>query len=231
MTETAKQLARCPLFDQLPELALNTLAMSCRPMKRRAEQPIIREGDVCEGFFVVVEGLVRVFKMAPDGRERTLHLVRPPYSFAEAALFHPDGYPAFASAVEDSRVILVPREPFLRILCEQPDSAVRMFESLSMWLHRLVDQLETETFLSARAKLASYLLREVRRRPASAMPYRIQLSHPKKQIASQLGMAPETFSRAQSDLESRGLIVVSGRSIEIVDMLGLEAVIVGDAEV
>jgi len=102
-----------------------------------------------------------------------------------------------------------------------------MFESLSQWMHRLLDQLETQTFLSARAKLASYILRELRRQPAQTPPHRIKLGQPKKQIASQLGMAPETFSRAQTDLESAGLIAVSGRSIEIADPAGLEAIILG----
>lgn len=227
MNELAKELVRCPLFDRIGEDALRQLASVCRPIKRRKDETIIHETDACEGFFMVTEGLVRVYKIAPDGRERTLHIVRPPHSFAEAAMFHGSGYPAFAAAMEDSRLILVPREPFLRLLRDQPESAVRMFESLSMWMHRLLDQLETETFLSARAKLAGYVLRELRRRPLGPDVHRIKLPAAKKEIASQLGMAPETFSRAQADLEAGGLIAVSGRTIDVPDPAGLEAIILG----
>lgn len=228
MSELAKELARSPLFDRIPEPQLQQLAAACRPLKRAAGETIILEGDPCEGFFVVTAGLVRVYKIAPDGRERTLHMVRPPHSFAEAALFHTGGYPAFAAALENARLLLVPRGPFLRLLREQPESAVRMFESLSMWMHRLLDQLETETFLNARAKLASYILRELRRRPEAPGSPRIRLAAPKKEIASQLGMAPETFSRAQADLETGGFISVSGRSIEVADPVALEAILLGD---
>ncbi|MBI4580414.1 MAG: Crp/Fnr family transcriptional regulator [Planctomycetes bacterium] len=228
MTEIRTDLSRCPLFDRLAPALLEQLAGACRAIRRRKAETIIREGEPCEGFFVVAEGLVRVYKIAADGRERTLHVVRPPHSFAEAAMFAGGGYPAFASALEDARLVLVPREPFCRLLREQPEAAVRMFESLSMWMHRLLDQLETETFLNARAKLASYLLRELRRRPAGAGPARIELAQPKKEIASQLGMAPETFSRAQADLESAGLIVVAGRSIQVPDPAALDAILLGD---
>lgn len=228
MTELAKELARCPLFDQIGERPLRRLAESSRLIKRRKDEIIVHEGSPCEGFFVLTEGLVRVYKLAPDGRERTLHIVRPPHSFAEAALFHTGGYPAFASAMEESRLILVPREPFLQMLENEPESAVRMFESLSVWMHRLLDQLETETFLNARAKLASYILRELRRQPAKTDAARLRLTAAKKEIASQLGMAPETFSRAQADLEARGLILVSGRNIDVPDLSGLEEVVVGD---
>lgn len=229
MAELAKDLAGCPLFDRIGETPLARLAAVCRPLKRHKDEVVIHEGSPCEGFFVVTRGLVRVYKIAPDGRERTLHIVRPPHSFAEAALFHTGGYPAFASAMEDSQLILVPREPFLRMLRDDPETAVRMFESLSMWMHRLLDQLENETFLNARAKLASYILREFRRRPPGPNASRIQLSAPKKEIASHLGMAPETFSRAQADLEAGGLIAVSGRQIEVCDPAALEAVLIGDS--
>jgi hypothetical protein len=42
-------------------------------------------------------------------------------------------------------------------------------------------------------------------------------------------MAPETFSRAQADLESGGLIAVAGRAIEVRDPAALEAVVLGDS--
>lgn len=228
MPDLVSELSRCPLFDRLPAEHLQALANLCRLMQRAANQPIIREGEPVEGFFVVTQGMVRVYKIAPDGRERILHIVRPPHAFAEAALFTAGGYPAFASAMEDSRLILVPREPFLRMLREQPDATLGVFESLSMWMHRLLDQLETETFLNARAKLASYLLREWRRQTVSGGGKQIHLAQPKKDVASQLGMAPETYSRAQADLESASLIRVHGRSIELVDPDALEAAILSD---
>ncbi len=83
-------------------------------------------------------------------------------------MFGGKDYPAFAAAIEESQVILVYREPFLRMMRDEPDAAVRMFESLSRWLRRLLDQLKNETFLNARAKLASYLLCEVRRQTGKA---------------------------------------------------------------
>jgi CRP-like cAMP-binding protein len=95
-----------------------------------------------------------------------------------------------------------------------------------MWMRRLVDQLDNETFLNARARLANYLLRTARRQGlTAAAPCRIHLSEAKKDVASQLGMVPETFSRALSDLESRGLIRIAGRRIDLLDLDALEALL------
>jgi len=231
MPTLADQLKSCPLFSQLTPSQLDAVARFSRLVHVRAGEMIIRETQPCEGFYVMAGGTVRIYKIAPDGRERTLHVVRPPQSFAEAAMFGGQAYPAFAEAIEDSQVILVRREPFLRMLREQPDCSLLLFESLSRWLHRLLDQLENESFLNARAKLASYLLREARRQTGKAAgTAEIELTLAKKDVASQLGMAPETFSRAQADLESRGLIRPTGRRIEIVDIAAVESLLLGEPE-
>lgn len=221
-------LGESPLFSRLDHEALERLASDVRTRSVGSGEVIFREGDPCEGFYVVASGSVRVYKLAPDGRERTLHTIRPPHAFAEAALFGSGFYPAFADALEDGRLLFVPRRPFMRLLQEEPDSALRVFESLTMWLHRLVDQLETETFLNARAKLASYVIREAERQGSVSSPAQIQLLQPKKAVAAQLGMAPETFSRAQADLEARGLIGVQGKRITVPNLASLQEVILSD---
>lgn len=194
----------------------------------RAGDLLFREGQSCEGFYVVETGCIRLFKIGPDGRERTLHVARPPHTFAEAAMFGPATYPAFAAAIEDSRLIFVRREPFLRWLQEQPDAALRLFESLSRWLRRLLDQLENETFLNARAKLAHYLMREARQQGSTGSPARIELRQAKKDVASGLGMAPETLSRALADLEARGLVRSTGRRVDLLEPDGLERLLLGE---
>jgi CRP/FNR family transcriptional regulator, dissimilatory nitrate respiration regulator len=228
MPDLQAELSRFPLFAGLTPEELKQVAPACRTVTARAEETLFREGDPCEGFYLVLSGSIRVFKLAPDGRERILHIARPGQSFAEAAMFGPSVYPAFAAAAEDSRLILVRRDPFIQMLRKQPETCLRVFESLSRWLRRLLDQLESETFLNARAKLANFLLREARRITPGGRACRIELAQPKKDVASQLGMAAETFSRALADLEDRAMIRVSGRQIDVPDMLALESLLLGE---
>jgi CRP/FNR family transcriptional regulator len=226
MSVDLKELARCPLFSTLPLADLARIAGAARTMRLPAGQMIFHEGQPCEGFYVVVAGSVRVFKIGPDGRERILHIVRSPHSFAEAAMFGQGVYPAFAAAIESSRLMLIRRDAFLNELRERPRLAFGVFESLSTWMRRLVDQLDDETFLNARARLANYLLRAARRQgTGAASPCRVHLTEAKKDVASQLGMVPETFSRALADLESRGLIRMSGRRIDLLDLDAVETLL------
>ncbi|MFQ5589714.1 MAG: Crp/Fnr family transcriptional regulator [Phycisphaerae bacterium] len=224
----AADLVQCPLFASTAPADLARIARASRVVRCGAGAIIFREGQACTGFYIVITGKVRVYKIGPDGRERTLHLVRPPYSFAEAAMFGRGVFPAFADALEPSRLIHVQRDVFLGLLRERPGSALRVIESLSTWMHRLLHQLENETFLNARAKLTGYLLREARRQAHGGGLERVRLADPKKEIASHLGMAPETLSRALADLETQGLIQTSGRHVELLDPVALEALLLGD---
>ena len=228
MSTLTTDLARCPLLANVGDDDLARIAQASRVVNVRTGELVFREGQPCDGFYIVAEGAVRLYKIGPDGRERTLHVVRPPYAFAEAVMFGPGAFPASATAVEDSRLIRVQREPFLRMLREQPETAFRVIESLSGWMHRLLDQLENVTLLNARAKLTNYLLRKTCQESPDGTQYRVELTEPKKDIASHLGMAPETFSRALADLEARNLIRVSGRCIDLIDAAALEALLLGD---
>ena len=76
----AEALRRTPQFGKLPDELLERVAALCTPRDHAAGATIFREGEVADAFFVVVEGRLRVFRIAADGREQiltrhqTLHL-------------------------------------------------------------------------------------------------------------------------------------------------------------
>ncbi|NBO01241.1 MAG: helix-turn-helix domain-containing protein [Betaproteobacteria bacterium] len=49
----------------------------------------------------------------------------------------------------------------------------------------------------------------------------VQFTQRKRQIAEQLGIAPETLSRVLRDLRERGLIRGRGRVLDVLDPTGL----------
>ena len=59
---------------------------------------------------------MRPVALSPDGREQVLHHLRPGETFAEAAVFMPRGYPAYAEALAKSRAALLPKAEFIDLL-------------------------------------------------------------------------------------------------------------------
>jgi len=217
------ELSRLPHFRDLAPELLARVASVTRRLTVTAGEDVFREGQRCDGFYFVDSGRVKIYRLAPDGRERIVHHVGPGQSFAEAALFHYGTFPASAAAVDGPATLLrIDGSRFLKVLEEERALATSMIGSLCGWLHALLDRIEVLTLISAGSRLATYLLRLPAHGEAGELG--VELPVPKKDLASELSITPETLSRLFARWRERGLIRVEGRRIVLLDTRTLEAV-------
>jgi len=219
--ELQQPLAALPHFRDLsPELLARVAALT-RRVELEPGQTLFREGDCCDGFYFVEAGRVKIYRRTPDGRERIVHHVGPGQSFAEAALFHFGVFPASAASVDGPATVLrVEGARFLQLLAEQHALGTSMIGSLCGWLHVLLDRIEVLTLLSAGSRLATYLLRLPAREVGGVL--QVELPLPKKDLASELSITPETLSRLLARWRDRSLIRVEGRTVALLDTRTLE---------
>jgi CRP/FNR family transcriptional regulator len=168
-------------------------------------------GEPCLGSFIVLEGAIQLLRPEGDGRETLLNLVRPPQSFAEAALFSGGDFPATARAQEASLVAMIPKAPFLALLRGDADLCLKMLESLAAWHHRLTFQVQQLRAQDGAGRLRRWLEDEAAKAPNREILLRV----PKKVLAAQLGFTPETLSRLLSQLKREGLVAVDGPKIRV----------------
>jgi CRP-like cAMP-binding protein len=218
----AAALRSTPLASELPEGDRDRLSGIAVTRSVRKGQLLFSDGDACAGLFLVTQGRVKLFKLSPDGREKVIHLVSPGETFAEAALFGDGRYPVNAEAVDAVSLLLLPREPLLRLLREDPGLSFRMLASMASRLKRFVHQVEDLTFQSAAQRLAYHILSE-----ASPGQRTARLSLQKKDLAAHLGMTPETLSRILASLRAQGTVTVKGPAITILDDEALRSVAAG----
>ena len=215
--QAADALRRTPLFSTLPDEDLRWVASTAVPRRFGRKEPLFREGDPVEGFYVVASGKVKVFKLSEEGKEQVLHVVGPGQTFAEAALFEGGSYPAHAETLAETEVLLLPKRAFLELLEKRPAVAVRMLGSLSRWLRQMTSLVEDLSLRDVEARLLLFLSEELHVR---GIPLRdgatLELPFSKNVLASRLGTAPETFSRALKKLQEEGRIDVRGKRIRIV---------------
>ena len=211
--EILEILPAIPMFSELRGEELTQIADCCRVQDCGKSGVLFHEGDVYRGFYVVLEGSVKVFKMAPDGKETLLHVLFPRQTLAEIPMFAGEDYPAHAECLAESRVMFVEKDGFLSLLRANPDLSMRMLAGLSKRLRTLAGQLEDLTAHDVRTRLLHYLLEEFRRqKPGRQLP-RITLRIAKSVLAGQLGTTLETLSRTFRRLEDEGLISMKGKSI------------------
>lgn len=199
---------------------LEEIAEVARIREFEARQTIFNEGDPCTGFYAVIDGTVKVYRLSAKGKEHVLHLLGPGDTFAEAAMFLDTDFLAHATAIKPSRTLFLPKEPFLGLLKHRTEIAVRMLASMAIILQRMVSHVEVLALKDASERLAQFLLEK---QSESAVRLRV----PKAVIASHLGISPETLSRLFLKMEGLGVARVSGRTIYVEDAERLKEIAAG----
>src|SRR5690606_17850811 len=126
------------LLASLDDRAIGLLVAMAVPKRFERSEQIFQQGDTPPGMFVVTAGQVRIFKLAPNGKEHVLHLAGPGDTFAEVAVMGGYPCPAFAEAVEPCQCLLLPLTPLRRALDHDHDLCRQLLTSMSRWVRHFV---------------------------------------------------------------------------------------------
>ncbi len=221
-----REIRSVPLFAGLDDGQVGRIRAIARAVEAARRDVLFREGEPVEGLFVLLSGRVKIYKLSPDGKEHILHVVRPGQTFAEAAVFMPGGYPAYAEALQKSRALLLPKTPFLDLLRDEPAISLQIIASLSRYLKQFADRIEDLSLKDVSARLARWFLATAREKGRDFWDLEIT----KGELASQIGTVSETLSRTLRKFQDAGWLQVRGRFVKILDKPALEGVSQGQGE-
>jgi CRP-like cAMP-binding protein len=126
----------------------------------QAGSTIFNEGERCAGFHVVVEGLVRIYRISSEGRLHTLSLLRPPAAFNEVAAVDGGSNPYNAVAVTQAVVAKINHASLMELLSHEPDVLRNYVQALAHVNREYIERLEDMTFRSIPSRLAKLFLHE-----------------------------------------------------------------------
>ena len=222
--DLAIQISSIPLFKGLPEDQIRELAMIVVEGTYGRGRTIFSEGDEGTGFYVVLSGRVKVFKLSPEGREQILHILGPGELFGEVPVFAGQSFPANAEAMEESRISYFPRDSLIALIEKNPSIAMNMLAVLSRRLRRFTVMIDDLSLKEVPGRLAAYILYLSEQGRGSTD---LELAITKGQLASLLGTVPETLSRILAKMTGQGLIESDGSRIRILDQERLEDLATG----
>ncbi len=202
-----------PYFKSLNDMELAQLAQTLIERSYEKDEVVFLEGEPCQGLYIVREGMVRVYKLSPEGREQILTYVQPSGSFNEVAVFDGGPNPANVSSVEHTAVWIVPRDAIIDLIKRRPDVALAIIQNLGTRLRHLVGLVEDLSLRQVSARLAKLLLESAsgQTRPLT-----------QQEMAARLGTVREMVGRSLRTLEGRGLVKIEHGKIVILDREGLE---------
>jgi CRP/FNR family transcriptional regulator len=222
-----KHLSQVDLFNGLSLQELDEVSRIVWDREYKKGEMIFFDGDEGVGFYIVINGRVKVYKVSPDGKEQIMHIFGPDQPFAEVPVFEGSCYPANAEAMEQSRLFFFPKKDFIKLIHENPSLAINMLASLSQRLKQFSNLIEALSLKEVPGRLASYLL-YLSDKKGSIDEFELDIT--KSQLASFLGTIPETLSRIFSKLANKELARINGPQIVILDRTGLEDLAEGESK-
>lgn len=196
--------SQIPVFSGLKPEALDVLMAQSRVINLRPGSMLFRQGEPATSFFIIVEGWIKLYRITPAGDEAVLNVFAKGQSFAEAVTFTSGCYPAMASAVTCTRLILIPADHIVDCIRKMPEIAIAMIASTSQHLHLMISRVEQLTAQSGMQRVADFLISLT---PCVKGPCTIALPYDKLLIAGRLGLKPESLSRVFARLRTMGIDV------------------------
>lgn len=154
MTDAAivEGLRKSKIGAELSPAQAESLAAHMHPRKLGQGEVLVREGDIDDHLYVVLEGALGVVKAAGTDNEMTLNAMRPGDVVGELSFL--DGATRFASlvALSDARVLSLSRGDLESLLDRDPHLVYRVMRGIVRIVHDIQRRLSMQT-----SELTNYL--------------------------------------------------------------------------
>jgi len=195
------------LFDELNRSQLNRLYEISSTKRYKKGNIVFYEGDKPKKLKLLLDGIVKVYKMDSRGNEVIMHFFQPQTLIAETAHMQKINYPATAICETDCEILEIDYESFEKEFLRNQDISFKMIQSLSKKVKSLQTIITTNLTMDTFSRMCKFIYENEN--------HIHELSH--RKIAAILNITPETLSRNISTLKKEGVVAVNKRKIEVLD--------------
>lgn len=186
MNAPMKQILKdVSMFASLKEDELTALAKISQIYDYKEGETLFVVGDVSSALMLLVEGIASVFKHDDKGNEIVISYFKRYELLAEAATLRHTPLPSSARFQTEGKLIKIDLEAFEKLFMMHPGISYAILQSL---LNK-IELLQQNIHFNIAKKSIDKILHFYRTNP------RLSLDLKQYEIASVLGMTPETFSR------------------------------------
>ena len=206
--ETLKKIS---IFENLNERELKLLLNISQIRNFKKGEVLFYEKERAKYLTMLLEGIVKIYKVDPKNNEIIIHRFLPKNFVAEMAVFEGIAYPASAAFESDGTVLEIDFEKFKENFFSNSDITLELFKSLTQKIKYLDNVIALTVVLDSTARVAKYICEN-----------KDALSMKHNRLAQYLHITPETLSRIFKKFSKLGFIEKHGSEYEILNREALE---------
>ncbi len=203
-------LRKSVLFQNLSDSELRKISLNFEIIDLPMGEVLFYEKDTSDDMYLVLEGKVRASLFDEHGNELVLAELGPGEFLGEMSMIDQLPRSATVLAQENTRLAVLRRETFLKILRENPDIAINVIKALVARLRRTDDMVEALAFRNVESRIVKFLL-EVGKEKGNMEKGRFRvrkMTH--RDLAARVGSSREAVTKALKALSFKGIIEDSG---------------------
>jgi len=208
----------------LPELEQSADDMVCKLFDSSSfltlaeNTTVFHQGDACKNYLIILDGKVKVFTRAENGREILLYRLFKGDScvLTTSCLLGNKSYPAEGKTETPVTALSVPVTKFNNALQQSTTFRAIVFSDFSKHLSDLITLVEEVAFGKIDSRLAKHLLHQCDDDNTLVSTH--------QNIATELGSAREVISRQLKELETKGYLKISRGNIKITDLAAIQKI-------
>ncbi len=215
LTGAIQEISRFALFHELSFEQLQELCEGGIVKVHQHREVVFHAGEKATHFGVVLSGAYKLSRVSHEGEDAVIHFCSPGDVLAALIMPQPNpSYPLTAKAMGPSRVLMIPREVYLKKWVIRSDLVMRIQNLFSSRMSRFQNHRVMERAPLA-SKIAALLL-QLSSKEAAGHELEIPLPLTRKEIADSLGVTVESVIRVMSKWSKGGLILTTDQQIKII---------------
>jgi len=179
---------------------------------------VFQQGDACGSYYIVLDGTIKVFTRAENGREIVLYRIHRGDTcvLTTSCLFGNKNYPAEGRSEVAVSALAIPATQFNQALQKSTVFRELVFSAFSSHMRDLIVLVEEVAFGKLDIRLAKYLFKQCNDERTVTATHQL--------IATELGSSREVISRQLKELELKGCIKINRGNIKIKNLTALQRI-------
>lgn len=174
-------------------------------------EEVFAEGDKAEFLPIVLTGKIKMVRFPEVGKEVIIGVFQNGEMFAVPPAFDGRNFPSTAIAMEETKLLIIYRPDFLKLLRESSEFSFAVIEWMSEMLREKTATIQNLVTASPEHRVGNVLLRLAKKEDEIS---NVKISMRRQDIAEMAGLTTETTIRAVKKLAEKDLVrIVHGKII------------------
>jgi CRP-like cAMP-binding protein len=177
---------------------------------------IYHEGNRIAGIYIVMKGILKIFKTGIDGKEQIIRFAKPYELIAFRSVLSGELACTTAKTLEDCVLGYIPQETLFHLVKTNGQFSLELLQLACRELGEANEYITDIAQKTVRERLAEILV-HLKENFGLDQENSLQISLTREELANIVGTATESVIRLLSEFKSDKLIEINGRKIKILN--------------